>query len=146
LAAISAQQGIVGWIRPEKAIWEAVVGSHPINLGLRFVLELAALVSMGYWGWKSGTGATRFVLAAGIPIIAGVLWAVTAVPNDPSRSGAAIFATPGLVRLIFELAYFGFAVWALNASGHARLAAIMGAAVIAHYAVSYDRIGWLLTR
>ncbi len=69
-----------------------------------------------------------------------------AVPDDPSRSGSAFFATPGVIRLIFELAFFAFAVWALYATGYAELAAIMGAAVVVHYAVSYDRIGWLLTR
>jgi hypothetical protein len=122
------------------------VGSHPINLTLRFVLELAALAAMGYWGWQLTTGGLRVLLAVAIPITAAILWAASAVPGDPSRSGSAFFATPGAIRLIFELAYFAFAVWALYATGYSKLAAIMGTVVVIHYAVSYDRIGWLLTR
>jgi hypothetical protein len=122
------------------------MGSHPINLALRFVLELAALGAMTFWGWRATTGGLRFVLAAAIPIVAAILWGVLAVPDDPSRSGSALFATPGAVRLVFELAFFGFAVWALYAVGQVKLAAILGVVVIIHYAFSYDRITWLLTR
>ena len=32
------------------------MSAHPLNLALRFLLELAAWASMGYWGWKRGTG------------------------------------------------------------------------------------------
>ena len=49
------------------------VGSHPINLAVRFLLELAALFSMGVWGWRTGEGWQRFVLAALIPAGAAVL-------------------------------------------------------------------------
>jgi hypothetical protein len=34
--------------------------------------------------------------------------------------------------LIFELAFFAFAAWALYATGHTSLAAIFGAAVVVH--------------
>jgi hypothetical protein len=122
------------------------VGSHPINLALRFGLELAALAAMGLWGWQLTTGVFRVVLAIAIPVAAAVLWGVLAVPGDPSRSGAAFFPTPGGIRLIFEVAFFAFAVWALYATDHARLAIAMAAIVVVHYAISYDRIGWLLTR
>lgn len=122
------------------------MGSHPINLALRFVLELSALAAMGFWGWHLTAGGFRFVLAAGVPIIAAVLWGVLAVPDDPSRSGSALFAIPGVVRLIFEISFFGFALWALYTTGLTKFAAIMGALLIVHYAISYDRIAWLLMR
>jgi hypothetical protein len=122
------------------------VGSHPINLALRFGLELAALAAMGLWGWHVTAGVFRVVLAVAIPVVAAVLWGVLAVPGDPSRSGSTFFATPGAIRLVFELAFFAFAVWALIATDHARLAAAMAAIVVVHYAISYDRIGWLLAR
>lgn len=122
------------------------MGSHPINLALRFGLELAALAAMGLWGWGLAAGWLRFVLAVAIPVVAAVLWVLLAVPGDPSRSGAAPFATPGVVRLGFELAFFGLAVWALYATNHAWLAVLMAAAVVLHYAASFDRIAWLLAR
>lgn len=58
------------------------MGSNPINLTVRFFLELTALIAMGFWGWKQGEGLLRFVLALSIPIVAAVMWGVFAVPND----------------------------------------------------------------
>ena len=60
------------------------MGSHPINLGFRFLLELAALIAL--------------------------------------------------------------AAWALAASGHANLGIALSVAVAIHYAISYDRIAWLVAR
>jgi hypothetical protein len=60
--------------------------------------------------------------------------------------GRAIFATPGIVRLAFEVIFFAVAVWALYASGYTTLAATMAALVIIHYGMSFDRVAWLLRR
>jgi hypothetical protein len=81
------------------------MGSHPINLILRFILELAALTGMSIWGWKQSDGWFRFVLAIGIPIIAAAIWGTFAVPDDPSRSGKAPVVVPGLLRLGVELVF-----------------------------------------
>ena len=122
------------------------MSSHPLNLTLRFLLELAALACMSVWGWKHGDNWLRFVLAIGLPIIAAIVWATFAVPDDPSRSGNAPVPVPGIIRLIIELAIFGSAVWALFNSGLSTLSLIMGIIVIVHYFVSYDRIQWLLSK
>ena len=63
------------------------MGSHPINLAFRFLLELAALVASGFWGWRQSDGGFRYILAIGIPVFLAVVWGTFAVPNDPSRSG-----------------------------------------------------------
>lgn len=120
------------------------MGSHPINLAVRFLLELSALGIMGYWGWMQGEGVFRFVLAIGIPIMAAVAWGIFAVPDDPSRSGQAPVPVPGAVRLALELAILGFAAWALYSTGHTLLSLIYGAIVVVHYLVSYDRVVWLV--
>lgn len=120
------------------------MGSHPLNLAVRFILELAALVSMGLWGWRAGSGSLRFVLAALIPLAAAVLWGVFAVPDDPSRSGAAPIAVPGLVRLVLEAAVFAVGIWTLRDSGFMRTSLALGMVVLVHYALSFDRIAWLL--
>lgn len=120
------------------------MGSHPINLALRFILELSALMAIGNWGWKQNDHWFRFILAVGIPVIVAVIWGTFAVPNDPSRSGAAPIVVPGIVRLAIELAIFAFASWALHNSGSERLSWILGIIVVLHYIISYDRIMWLM--
>jgi hypothetical protein len=117
------------------------MSSHPVNLGLRFLLEIAALISIGVWGWQKGEGWVRFVLAIGIPIIVATLWATFRVPNDP---GTAIIAIPGMLRLLFELALFAFASWALYDSKFISLAWILGIVTFLHYISSYDRILWMI--
>ncbi len=117
------------------------MGSHPINLGVRFLLELAALAIMGVWGWHEGDGWLRFLFALGIPLVAATLWGVFRVPNDPGRAPVAV---PGIVRLALELAYFGFAVWALHDLGAATWSWVMGIILVIHYAVSYDRLLWMV--
>lgn len=120
------------------------MGSHPINLAVRFLLEIAGLVAIGYWGWSQHDGLLRFVLAIGGPLIAAALWATFAVPADPSRSGKAPVPVPGIVRLLLELAFFAFAAWALYDAGNIVLSLILATIVVIHYALSYDRIAWLL--
>lgn len=120
------------------------MGSHPINLALRLVLEIAGLVVIAYWGWSQHDGWLRFVLAIGLPLLAAILWGTFAVPEDPSRSGKAPVPVPGTVRLALELAFFAFAAWALYDAGNTTLGLILAAIVVIHYAFSYDRIAWLL--
>ena len=122
------------------------MGSHPINLAVRFLLELAALISFGIWGWRQYDGWLRFVLALGIPVILATIWGIFAVPNDPSRSGAAPIPIPGVARLLLELAFFAFATWCLKEIGFTKASIIYGIIVIIHYILSYDRIVWLFAR
>lgn len=117
------------------------MANHPINLALRFILELAALFAFGQWGWLRHTGFSRFLWAAALPLAAAVVWGTFRVPGDP---GNAPVAVSGWVRLALELLFFGGAVWALAASKGAGWAAAFGAVVILHYLISYERIAWLI--
>ena len=45
-----------------------------------------------------------------------------------------------------EAAVFGFGVWALNDTGFARTSWALGIVVVVHYAISYDRIMWLISQ
>jgi len=107
---------------------------------------VAALLSMGLWGWRQGEGWQRVVFAALIPVAAAVLWGVFAVPGDPSRSGGAPIPVPGVLRLALEAAVFGAGMWALADSGFTRSGVAFGMVATIHYAVSYDRIAWLLNQ
>ncbi len=120
------------------------MGSHPLNLALRFLLEIAALVAIGYWGFSQYTGIGRFVVGCGGPVIAAALWGTFAVPGDRSRSGGAPIPIPGVLRLVLELCLFGFAVWALYDAGSPMPALLLAGITIIHYALSYDRIAWLI--
>jgi hypothetical protein len=123
------------------------MGSHPANLAIRFMLELVALVATGIWGWyQGGDGWLRFILAAVIPISLMVVWGLFAVPDDPSRSGNAPVPVPGIIRLLIELSFFGFAVWALYDLGFTTASVVTGIIVVLHYAASYDRIMWLMKK
>jgi Protein of unknown function (DUF2568) len=120
------------------------MGSNPINLTVRFILEMTALIAMGLWGWKQGNGAFRFVLAFGIPVIAATLWGIFAVPDDPSRSGNAPVPTPGILRLALELIFFSFATWTFHKAGATTASWIFGIVILIHYILSYDRLYWLI--
>ena len=86
----------------------------------------------------------RFLFALAIPVLAAAAWGIFAVPNDPSRSGAAPIAVPGWLRLLLELAFFAFAIWALSDLGFGTLSWVSALIIAIHYLSSYDRILWLL--
>ena len=120
------------------------MGSHPANLVFRFALELAALAAMAMWGWRQGHGSLRYVIVIGVLVLAAAIWGIFAVPHDPSRSGSAPVPISGMLRLGIEGVFFAFAVCGLYAIGKRDVSAVLALAVLAHYAISYDRVAWLL--
>lgn len=118
------------------------MASHPINLALRFFLELAAWGAMGYWGWTAHEGVLRLVLGFGLPLVAMTIWGVFRVPDDPGQPPVSV---RGSVRLMIEAVEFGAGAGLLYAAGQTRPAILFGVIVLLHYAASYDRIRWLLT-
>ena len=119
------------------------MGSHPINLAIRFLLELTAICALGFWGWKQSDSWAKYILAVLISLLAIINWGVFNVPNDPSRSGRAPIRIPGMVRLSIELAIFALTVWALSDLGLTGLSILIGIIVVLHYTLSYARILWL---
>ncbi len=120
------------------------MGSHPLNLALRFLLELVAVGAIGVWAWKITDGPLRYLLVIGLPILAMALWGTFAVSGDPSRSGGAPIPVPGAVRLLLELAILAVGAWALQSVGYPQWSIIFIIVVVLHYVISYDRIAWLL--
>ena len=117
---------------------------HPVNLALRFALELGALGALGWWASTLSESWWRWLLAIGVVVLAASIWGTFAVAEDPSRGGQGVVQVPGLVRLAIELLFFAAAAYALRAVGKPNLAIAFGIIVIAHYAWSYERIRWLL--
>lgn len=120
------------------------MSKYPINLALRFLLELTAIVTFGAWGYSLSKGGLRFIYALLFVILFAALWGVFAVKGDPSRSGKTLVQTPGLLRLILELALFGAASWMLFHLNYSLLAWIYSVLAVAHYLSSFDRIAWLV--
>ena len=113
------------------------MSNQPLNLLVRFVLEISALISMGIWGWSNGNGIFRFLFALGIPVIAAALWGTFRVPNDPGKAPITI---PGILRLACEFIFFGFATWALFETNYLTMGWIFLIVILIHYLISYDRI------
>ena len=120
------------------------MGSNPVNLAVRFLIEISALLAMGVWGWQQSDNWLRFGLALGIPIMAALIWGLFAVPEDPSRSGSAPISVPGIIRLLIEIVFFVLSVWMLYNLHYVRLSWVLGLIVAIHYLISYDRIIWLI--
>lgn len=122
------------------------MGSHPVNLTLRFLLELAALFAFGLWAWRANAGPLKWLLVIGLPVLAACAWTVLAVPEDPSRSGAAPVPIPGLMRLALEAVFFAAAVLCLRGVGWNAWGTGLAVVTILHYLASYDRLTWLAKR
>ncbi|ULQ55189.1 YrdB family protein [Flavihumibacter rivuli] len=117
------------------------MNNHPINLTLRFLLELFALYSMGRWAWVTQEGISKYLLAIGLPLVAAAAWGIFRVPNDP---GNAMVAIPGWSRLLLETVFFGLAILLLWRSGAITPAKYFLFITLLHYIVSYDRIAWII--
>ncbi len=122
------------------------MGSHPINLAFRFLLELCALAAFAFWAWECFEGILKPILSIILPVSAATIWGVFNVPKDPSRSGKAPIPVPGWLRLIIELAIYGLAILPLFNLGKEPVALLFLFFVIIHYGLSYDRIVWLLDK
>jgi hypothetical protein len=119
------------------------MSQNPINLTVRFLLELVGLYAFGLWGWTQHTGIMRFLLVIGLPLIAATLWATFRVPADASANGKAPVPVAGWLRLLLEVIFFTSAAWCLFNSGATNAGYIFSAVALIHYLLSYDRILWL---
>ncbi|MCX2718590.1 YrdB family protein [Lentiprolixibacter aurantiacus] len=122
------------------------MASHPLNLMLRFLLEIAAIAAVGIWGWKLGVSWDRFLWALLLPVFLMTVWGVFAVPEDPSRSGNAPVPVAGWLRMLLELGVFTSATWVLYDLGFLLSSMIFAGICLLHYITSYDRVIWLLKR
>jgi hypothetical protein len=123
------------------------MGSHPVNLFVRFFLEVAALIFSGIWAHHQfDKSSLAYIMVILIPVSLAAIWGTFNVPGDPSRSGEAPVVVPGWLRLTIELAIFSFAYWAIASIGHGGWGISFFIVVVLHYALSYDRIIWLFAK
>jgi hypothetical protein len=112
------------------------MNTNPINLALRFLLELVMLADISWWGYHRFAGWLGIAACIAFPVLAAVLWGVFRIPNDPRPAPVAI---RGPFRLLLEWVLFGWAVWALEDLGYDAGAWFLAGILVAHYLVSYDR-------
>ena len=93
------------------------MSQNPLNLAVRFALELAGLYAFGLWGWTQHTGILRYLLAIGLPLFAATLWGIFRVPADASANGKAPVPVAGWLRLLLEVLFFTSAAWCFFNAG-----------------------------
>ena len=95
-----------------------------LALTVRFLLELAALGALAWWGVRTGeTPAAKVLLGAGAPLAAAVVWGAFVAPK-------AAIAVPGAVHVALQLAVLGAAVVALVAIGEVTTAQALAATAL----------------
>jgi hypothetical protein len=98
------------------------------GLTLQFLLELAVLAGLGYWGSSAGGSTpTSIVLAVGAPLGGAVAWGLLGAPRAP-------FHLRGVARLLLEAAFFGAGAVALAAAGRTALGLALGIVAAANVA------------
>jgi hypothetical protein len=100
------------------------------NYGLRFLLELAALAAVAYWGFHEFGGVVQWVIGLGGPLLLAAVWGRFMSPK-------ASHPTVDPVRLVIEVLVFGAGVAALFAAGAAVLGAIFAALAAVHLALTF---------
>ena len=121
------------------------MSSHPLNLALRFFLELVILFALGYWGWTQHTCRAPTLAVDDWPA-ADCCDLVGDFPGTGGPRPGARRRTGRSPARIGGAPVRGWPVWALYAAGRGSWAAIFAAVVLIHYGLSYDRIIGLLKR
>ena len=117
---------------PSQALRRAGYGASVkyANDGLRFVLELAMLASLGHYGFAEFDGVAAWALGLGLPIVAAAVWGVFVSPK-------AKHPTDDPARIVLEIVLLGSGPVALAAAGNTLLAVIAGLLVAVHLGLTF---------
>ncbi|MGW6061846.1 YrdB family protein [Streptomyces sp. NPDC055189] len=103
---------------------------YAANEALAFLLELAALGFLSWWGFGAGhEGALRLLLGVGTPLLAIVLWALFAAPRARLRPRLPFV-------LVVKALVLGGGAAALYAVGHSVAAGIVAVVTVLNTAVA----------
>ncbi|MBD1382962.1 YrdB family protein [Metabacillus arenae] len=106
-------------------------GLQGLNLFLRFILEVCALIVAGYWGVKTGNSVLmKVIFGIGAPLGIAVVWGTMGSPK-------AIIQLPATVHLILEIFVFGLPIVLLLFAGKVGLAWIYGITLIINKTFMY---------
>jgi hypothetical protein len=100
-----------------------------VNLGLAFLLEVAALAALCWWGFHvSGATWVKVVLGIDSPALAAIVWGLFAAPR-------ATYKIPIGPKLLVKAVVFGAATAGLIASGQLVLGVAFAVLVVANTAL-----------
>ena len=103
----------------------------PINDAIRFLVELAALIAVGYWGFHNHSSwLAKFLLGIGGPVLIAMAWGIWMAPQSSRRA-------PEGTRVAFEVAIFGLSTAALVASSGAVPAIVFAVVATANAALDH---------
>ena len=103
---------------------------HLANEGLAFLLELAAIATLGWWGFSTGHGLLpHLLLGLGAPVAAMALWGLFAAPK-------ARFPVAMPLVLAVKAVVFGAAVLACAALGHQPSALVLALVAVGNTALA----------
>jgi Protein of unknown function (DUF2568) len=95
-----------------------------VNLMVRFLLEIFTLISVGYWGFRTGQGwLFKIVLGIGMPLLIAVLWGMFGAPKS-------VYHLQGLPMLTLEVFVFGSGVLALFLTKNNSLAWVVALVIL----------------
>lgn len=117
---------------------------HPLNLALRFGLEITALYVFATRTYAHFTTPINWIAAITAVLIAGALWGIFKVPGDPSSNGKAVVPVNGVLRFLLEFTFFFVAVFVLVLDESYWFTGIFSFLIFFHYLISLDRFVWLL--
>ena len=101
-----------------------------LNLAIRFLCEVAAVLAVAYWGFRSGPGPARWGLALLAPAAVIVVWLLFVTP-DPVME----LARP--LQVAIELGVWAAAAAALLATGHLTIAVVFAILAVGSGALNY---------
>jgi hypothetical protein len=103
---------------------------HAANEALAFLLELAALAGLAWWGASQHASmVSRVLLAVAAPLAAAIVWGLFAAPR-------ARFRLPAAGVLVVKAAVFGLTALAVYAAGLHVLAIVVGVIAILNACVA----------
>lgn len=107
----------------------AVIGGF--LLGLMFFVEVAALLSFGYWGYHLDAGwMIRILTAIGLPVLVAIFWGMFVAPK------ASIPVSPPVCAAL-QIIVFALAAAALYFSGRTEWALIFGIVALIDWGLVY---------
>ncbi|MCC3376826.1 YrdB family protein [Cohnella sp. REN36] len=100
-------------------------------LAVFFLMELASLGALGYWGFHLDRSLWVQILAGlGAPLLTAIFWGGVVAPK-------ATFPVSVPVRALLQFLVFALSVAALYASGRTSLAILLGAVVLIEMILTY---------
>jgi hypothetical protein len=103
-------------------------GLRGANEALAFLLEVAALVAVGVWGYHVGSGVPlKVALAVALPVLVAVVWGLFAAPR-------AVVKLPLWGVLTVKALVFGAAALAFVHSGHTTVGIVFAIVVLVNTA------------